>query len=97
MTRFLGRQKSITCANTCPTEMASRDDGKSARHSFDSDQSMLHMVSAYATEARLVLAQEKVAAKSNEITPTPALLEWLDLKATLITIDAMGCQSQRKS
>ena len=67
-------------------------DGKSSRHSFDSDKQMLHMISAYATEARLVLAQEKVTEKSNEITAIPTLLEWLDLKDNIVTIDAMGCQ-----
>lgn len=67
-------------------------DGKSARHSFASDKPMLHMISAYATEARIVLAQEKVTEKSNEITAIPALLEWLDLKNNIVTIDAMGCQ-----
>jgi predicted transposase YbfD/YdcC len=67
-------------------------DGKSSRHTFDGETGMLHMVSAYATEARLVLAQEKVSEKSNEITAIPKLLEWLDLRGSIVTIDAMGCQ-----
>ncbi|MBY0501035.1 MAG: ISAs1 family transposase [Alphaproteobacteria bacterium] len=67
-------------------------DGKSSRHSFDGERDMLHMVSAYATEARLVLAQEKVSEKSNEIAAIPKLLEWLDLRGITVTIDAMGCQ-----
>lgn len=67
-------------------------DGKASRHSFDGNGNMLHMVSAYATEARLVLAQEKVSEKSNEITAIPKLIEWLDIKGNIITIDAMGCQ-----
>jgi len=67
-------------------------DGKSSRRSFDGEIKMLHMVSAFATEARLVLGQEKVDEKSNEITAIPRLLEWLDLKGATITIDAMGCQ-----
>jgi predicted transposase YbfD/YdcC len=46
-------------------------DGKSSRHSFDGEGQMLHMISAYATEARLVLAQEKVSEKSNEIQAIP--------------------------
>ncbi len=50
------------------------------------------MVSAFATEARIVLGQEKVADKSNEITAIPKLLNWLDIKGHIITIDAMGCQ-----
>lgn len=67
-------------------------DGKSSRHSFDGETKMLHMVSAYATESRLVLAQEKVSEKSNEITAIPALLKRLDLRGSTVTIDAMGCQ-----
>ena len=67
-------------------------DGKASRHSFDGENNMLHMISAYATDARLVLAQEKVSQKSNEITAIPSLLEWLDIKGSTITIDAMGCQ-----
>lgn len=67
-------------------------DGKSSRHSFDGQGNMLHMISAYATEARLVLAQEKVSEKSNEITAIPRLLEWLDIRGSIVTIDAMGCQ-----
>lgn len=50
------------------------------------------MVSAFATDARLVLGQSKVEDKSNEITAIPQLLEWLDIKNHIITIDAMGCQ-----
>ncbi|MGK4455797.1 ISAs1 family transposase, partial [Klebsiella pneumoniae] len=42
-------------------------DGKSSRHSFDKGGNMLHMISAFATEARIVLGQEKVSDKSNEI------------------------------
>lgn len=67
-------------------------DGKASRHSFDGEGKMLHMVSAYSTEARLILAQEKVSEKSNEITAIPKLLDWLDLKGNTVTIDAMGCQ-----
>ncbi len=52
----------------------------------------LHLVSAWATEHRLVLAQTKVQDKSNEITAIPALLELLDLKGCIVTIDAMGTQ-----
>ncbi len=50
------------------------------------------MVSAFATGARLVLAQQKVAEKSNEITAIPLLLKLLNLKGNIITIDAMGTQ-----
>lgn len=67
-------------------------DGKTSRRSIDENGEMLHMISAFATEARLVLAQEKVSDKSNEITAIPKLLEYLDLKGSTVTIDAMGCQ-----
>ena len=67
-------------------------DGKCSRRSYDGEGNMLHMVSAFATEARIVLGQEKVADKSNEITAIPKLLCWLDIKGHIITIDAMGCQ-----
>ena len=67
-------------------------DGKSSRHSFDGEKPMLHMVSAFATESRLVLGQEKVLEKSNEITAIPRLIEALDIRGSTLTIDAMGCQ-----
>jgi hypothetical protein len=66
-------------------------DGKSNRRAFDGEGNMLHMVSAFATEARVVLAQEKVANKSNEITAIPLLLDLFDVKGHIVTIDAMGC------
>lgn len=71
-------------------------DGKTLRRSFDSAaaQNPLHLVSAWATEARLVLGQVAVAAKSNEITAIPLLLELLDLRGCIVTIDAMGCQTE---
>ena len=67
-------------------------DGKCSRRSFDEDTKMLHVISAFATEARIVLGQEKVSKKSNEITAIPEMLKWLDVKGHIITIDAMGCQ-----
>lgn len=69
-------------------------DGKSARGSYDreSGSKALHLVSAWATEHRLVLAQSKVHDKSNEITAIPALLELLDLQGCIVTLDAMGTQ-----
>ena len=69
-------------------------DGKVSRHSFDGEENPLHMVTAFASDCRMVLAQEKVADKSNEITAIPKLLELLDLKGTIVTIDAMGCQRE---
>lgn len=68
-------------------------DGKSVRRSHDhaSGRRPLHLVSAFATRSRLVLGQEAVEDKSNEITAIPALLERLDLKGALVSVDAMGC------
>jgi predicted transposase YbfD/YdcC len=54
----------------------------------------LHLVSAWATENKLSLGQVAVDDKSNEITAIPALLELLELKGALVTIDAMGCQKE---
>jgi len=71
-------------------------DGKTLRGSFDTaaEQNPLHLVSAWATEARVMLGQVAVDAKSNEITAIPVLLELLDLKGCIVTIDAMGCQKE---
>ena len=70
-------------------------DGKASRGSKDRKRgkSPLHLVSAWACANRLVLGQEASAEKSNEITAIPKLLELLDLKGCIITIDAMGCQT----
>ncbi len=67
-------------------------DGKSLRRSYDGETKMLHVISAFATETRIVLGQERVSQKSNEITAIPEMLKWLDVKGHIITIDAMGCQ-----
>jgi len=69
-------------------------DGKTLRGSFDTaaGKNPLHLVSAWACTARLTLGQVAVDAKSNEITAIPLLLELLDLKDCIVTIDAMGCQ-----
>src|SRR5262245_16979473 len=69
-------------------------DGKALRHSFDTakGRSAPHLVSAWASANHLLLGQQAVADKSNEITAIPALLQLLDLQGALDTIDAMGCQ-----
>lgn len=69
-------------------------DGKTLCNSIDELNNVpaIHMVSAFAAGARLVLAQQKVDDKSNEITAIPILLDLLSLKGNTITIDAMGCQ-----
>ena len=67
-------------------------DGKCLRGSKGDNASLVHMVSAWCNTNNMVLAQEKVGDKSNEITAIPALLEILVLKGCMVTIDAMGCQ-----
>lgn len=69
-------------------------DGKTLRRSFDKAKarSAIHVVSAFASNARLVLAQYKVEEKSNEIDAIPEVLSLLDLKGKIVSIDAMGCQ-----
>jgi predicted transposase YbfD/YdcC len=69
-------------------------DGKTLCGSASSKLGPLHLVSAWATEANLTLGQVAVEGKSNEITAIPQLLELLDLKGALVTIDAMGCQKE---
>jgi predicted transposase YbfD/YdcC len=70
-------------------------DGKTHRGSHDrpNGKAALHLVSAWATENRLVLGQVAVDDKSNEITAIPVLLDLLDLHGATVTIDAMGCQT----
>ncbi len=73
-------------------------DGKTSRRTHDRGKGLkaLHTLSAYASNARLVLAQTSVAEKSNEITAIPELLDHLaasgQLEGALVTIDAMGTQ-----
>jgi len=69
-------------------------DGKTVRGSKDSfhSKSPIHIVSAWASQNALVLGQRKVDGKSNEITAIPELLDMLELKGCIVTIDAMGTQ-----
>lgn len=67
-------------------------DGKTLRGSASAEGRPLHLVSAWATEARLSLGEVAVEGKSNEIKAIPELLKLLDLKGALVTIDAIGCQ-----
>ena len=71
-------------------------DGKTSRrsHARSRGRLPLHTVSAWATRQRLVLGQEMVAEKSNEITAIPLLLQRLELNGALVTIDAMGTQTK---
>jgi predicted transposase YbfD/YdcC len=70
-------------------------DGKTLRHSFDkaTGKSAIHMVSAWATANHISLGQVVVDAKSNEITAIPQLLQLLEISGSVVTIDAMGCQT----
>ena len=52
------------------------------------------MVSAWAEENRMVLGQVRVDEKSNEITAIPELLRVLEISSCIVTIDAMGCQTE---
>src|SRR6056297_489814 len=71
-------------------------DGKTARRSGRRGAALapLHLVSAWAGANHVTLGQVAVDEKSNEITAIPKLLEVLDLKGALVTIDAMGCQKE---
>ena len=71
-------------------------DGKTLRSSFDtaSGKAAIHMVSAWATANHISLGQVVVDAKSNEITAIPKLLQILEISGCLVTIDAMGCQTE---
>jgi predicted transposase YbfD/YdcC len=69
-------------------------DGKTMRGSYsNADKSdMLHIVSAWASQQGITLGQTAVDSKSNEITAIPELLQILELKGAIVSIDAMGCQ-----
>ena len=71
-------------------------DGKQLRRSQDraAGKSTIEMVSAWAEENRLVLGQVRVAEKSNEITAVPELLKVLEISGCILTLDAMGCQTE---
>jgi hypothetical protein len=70
-------------------------DGKTSRrtHNHKTGRKALHLVSAFATNSRLVLGQEAIEEKSNEITAIAALMERLDVKGALVSVDAMGCNA----
>ena len=89
-----GLRESAAAPATTPEIVAI--DGKTSRRTHDrgKDRGPLHMVSAWASRQRLVLGQQACAAKSNEITAIPLLLERLALTGALVTIDAMGTQTR---
>jgi len=69
-------------------------DGKALRRALDEGDSIPYIVSAWASENGLALGQVKVNDKSNEITAIPELLQVLEIKGCIVTIDAMGCQKE---
>ena len=71
-------------------------DGKSLRRSHDARHGLgpLHLVSAWATRHGLSLGQVAAEEKSNEITAIPELIDRIDVKGAIVTIDAMGCQKE---
>jgi predicted transposase YbfD/YdcC len=71
-------------------------DGKTVRGSRDksNENKAIHMVSAWACHSSLVLGQLKTEEKSNEITAIPKLLDLLEIKGCVVSIDAMGCQKK---
>ena len=71
-------------------------DGKTVRRSHDGQagQRASHLVNSWASANTLTLGQMKTEEKSNEITAIPRLLQMLELKGCIVTIDAMGCQKE---
>ena len=90
---FMGWVKDVSDATKGQTVAV---DGKTLRRSHDraSGREAIHMVSAWADRNRLVLGQVKVDDKTNEIRAIPELLRLLALEGCIVTIDAMGCQSE---
>ncbi len=90
---FLSWVKSL--ADLLPGDVVAID-GKTLRHSYDTQdsRSSIHMVSAWAGRNSLVPGQIKTEKKSDEITAIPQLSETLELTGCLVTIDAMGCQKK---
>ena len=86
---------SRSVAELLPGEVVAID-GKTVRRSHDkgAGRQAIHLVSAWASANTLTLGQVKTEEKSNEITAIPRLLELLDLKGCIVTIDAMGCQKE---
>lgn len=69
-------------------------DGKTIRGSSGDGHKAYHVVSAFVQENEITLGEVKTEEKSNEITAVPELLEILDLKGSIVTTDAMSCQTK---
>ena len=91
--RFMAWTQAV--AELAPGEVVAID-GKTVRRSHDrnSGKRAIHLVSAWASANTLTLGQVKTGKKSNEITAIPQLLQLLELKGCIVTIDAVGCQKE---
>jgi predicted transposase YbfD/YdcC len=69
-------------------------DGKTMRGSKNDKHSAVHVLSAFLTDDQIVIGEEIVDKKSNEITAIPQLLDEINVKGATVTIDAMGCQTE---
>ena len=84
---------------TCDADGSHRTiaiDGKTMRRSHDRGGGLgpLHLVSAWASEQGIALGQIATEEKSNEITAIPELIDQIDIRGAVVTIDAMGCQKE---
>ncbi len=91
---WLGSLRAKAAAATGVDQPILAVDGKTARRSHDRPNGLgaLHSVSVWASELGLSLGQVACEEKSNEITAIPEILRLVDIKGTIITIDAMGTQ-----
>jgi predicted transposase YbfD/YdcC len=89
---FLHWVQGVVATMSAPAASVLAIDGKTIRAARARGGNPLHLVSAWSSAYRLVVGQEAVDTKSNEITAIPALLARLDLHEQVVTIDAMGCQ-----
>jgi predicted transposase YbfD/YdcC len=89
---FVRWVQGVVATMSAPAASVLAVDGKTIRAARERGGNPLHLVSAWASAYRLVVGQEAVDTKSNEITAIPALLARLDLHEQVVTIDAMGCQ-----
>ncbi len=93
---FLGWVQDLVCSSGEQLKGVVAIDGKTLCGSRDttSGAGPVEMVSAWAQANQMVLGQVKVDDKSNEITAIPVLLKLLDLSGCIVTIDALGCQTE---
>ncbi len=92
----LAFQRWTAAMATASNEKLIAIDGKTLRRSFKQAEqhAFVHMVSAWSSQNGIVLGQVKTDDKSNEITAIPALLDLIEVKKALVTIDAAGAQTE---